>query len=68
MHGHGGTMAKRKPSKRTTIAPKGDKRYVRRDAKGRIKESDSAKRAHPIDRRKRAGRKSKPGQGDKGDR
>jgi len=61
-------MAKRKAAKRTTIEPKGDKRYVRRDAKGRIKESDDAKRASPVDRRKRAKRKSTSGQGDKGDR
>ena len=27
------------PSKRELIAPKGDKRFIRRDEKGRIKES-----------------------------
>jgi hypothetical protein len=31
--------------KRTTIAPKGDKRYIRRDAKGRITESDDVGRS-----------------------
>ena len=31
---------KTKSTKRELIAPRGDKRYIRRDAKGRIKESD----------------------------
>jgi hypothetical protein len=31
---------KTKSKKRELIAPRGDKRYIRRDAKGRIKESD----------------------------
>jgi hypothetical protein len=31
---------KAKSKKRELIAPRGDKRYIRRDAKGRIKESD----------------------------
>jgi hypothetical protein len=54
--------------KRTTIAPKGDKRYIRRDAKGRIKESDDVGRSLAADRRTKAKTKAKPGQGDKGDR
>jgi len=57
----------RKAAKRTLIAPRGDKRYVRRSAKGRFKESDDVSASLSADRRKRAKRKSKPGQGDKGD-
>jgi hypothetical protein len=55
-------------SKRTLIAPKGDKRYIRRDAKGRIKESDDVGRSLAADRRTKAKTVAKPGQGDKGDR
>ena len=54
------------PAKRTLIAPKGDKRYIRRDAKGRIKESDNVGRSLASDRRKKA--VATAGQGDKGDR
>ena len=59
---------KHKASKRELIAPRGDKRYVRRDAKGRIKESDDQGRSLPADRRRKAKTVAKPGQGDKGDR
>jgi hypothetical protein len=44
---------------------KGDKRYVRRDAKGRIRESDEVSRSLAVDRRTRA-TLARPGQGDKG--
>ena len=54
--------------KRETIAPKGDKRYIRRDDKGRIKESDDVGRSLSQDAKKKAKNVSKPGQGDKGDR
>jgi hypothetical protein len=54
--------------KRTTIAPKGDKRYIRRDEKGRIKESDDVGRSLAADRRTKAKTTAKSGQGDKGDR
>ena len=47
---------------------KGDKRYVRRDERGRIKESDEVGRSLAQDRRNRAKTVAKPGQGDKGDR
>ena len=57
----------RKAAKRTLIAPRGDKRYVRRSKKGRFKESDDVSGSLSRDRRKRAKRKAKPGQGDKGD-
>ena len=59
--------ATRKAAKRTLIAPRGDKRYVRRSKKGRFKESDDVSASLSSDRRKRAKRKAKPGQGDKGD-
>ena len=54
--------------KRELIAPRGDKRYIRRDAKGRIKESDDVGRSLSQDRRRKAKTVAKPGQGDKGDR
>jgi len=54
-------------SKRELIAPRGDKRYIRRDTKGRIKESDDVSRSLSADRRRTAKAVAKPGQGDKGD-
>jgi hypothetical protein len=57
----------RKAAKRTLIAPRGDKRYVRRSKTGRFKESDDVSASLSRDRRKRAKRKARPGQGDKGD-
>jgi len=55
-------------SKRELIAPKGDKRYVRRDPKGRFQESDDVGRSLAADRRTKAKTAAKSGQGDKGDR
>jgi len=56
-------------AKRTLIEPHaGDKRYIRRDAKGRIKESVDVGRSLSADRRSKSKTKSKAGQGDKGDR
>jgi hypothetical protein len=58
-----------KAAKRTLIEPHaGDKRYIRRDARGRIKESVDVGRSLSADRRSKSKTKSKPGQGDKGDR
>ena len=45
-----------------------DKRYVRRDDNGRFKESDDVGRSLSQDRKRDAKTKSKPGEGDKGDR
>jgi hypothetical protein len=59
---------KRNSTKRELIAPKGDKRYVRRDAQGQFKESDDVGKSLSQDRRRKATRKVKAGQGDKGDR
>jgi hypothetical protein len=53
--------------KRTTIAPNGDNRYVRRDDKGRITESDDQGRSLSKDREQTAKNKVKPGNGDRGD-
>jgi hypothetical protein len=55
-------------AKRELIKPKGDARYIRRDAKGRIKESDDVGKSLAADRRTKAKTASKPGQGDRGDR
>ena len=60
---------RRASSKRTLIEPHpGDKRYIRRDAKGRIKESDDVSRSLAADQRRTSKTRSKSGQGDKGDR
>ena len=48
------TKKKKTAAKRTLVAPKGDKRYVRRSAKGRFKESDDVGRSLSTDRRKRS--------------
>ena len=55
-------------AKRELIKPNGDARYIRRDDKGRIKESDDVGRSLAADRRTRAKTAAKSGQGDKGDR
>ena len=56
-------------SKRELIEPhKGDKRYIRRDERGRIKESDDVSRSLAADRRVKAETKAKKGEGDRGDR
>jgi hypothetical protein len=60
--------AKRKAAKRTLVAPKGDKRYVRRSTTGRFKESDDVGRSLTGDRKRKATKKAKRGQGDRGDR
>jgi hypothetical protein len=66
------TTAAKKPrkvsGKRELIKPKGDARYIRRDAKGRIKESDDVGRSLKQDRARKAKTKVKSGQGDRGDR
>jgi hypothetical protein len=62
------TAKKKKAAKRELIDTGRDKRYVRRDDEGQFKESDDVGRSLAADRRKNAKRKSKSGQGDKGDR
>ena len=58
---------RKKAAKRTLISPRGDKRYIRRDARGRIKESDDVSRSLSSDARHTAKRKAPKGQGDRGD-
>lgn len=58
---------KKSTGKRTLIAPKGDKRYIKRDEKGRITESDDQGKSLSQDRKKAAKTKVKPGYGDRGD-
>ena len=58
---------KKSVGKRTTIKPKGDARYIRRDERGRIKESDDVGRSLKKDREKKAKKTVKPGYGDRGD-
>jgi hypothetical protein len=70
------TSTKRKPAgtrkkasnKRELISPRGDRRYVRRNAQGKFKESDDVSKLLSADRRRKAKTKTKPGQGDRGDR
>jgi hypothetical protein len=54
--------------KRELIAPNGDKRLIRRNDSGQIKESDDLGRSLSQDVRKPAKGTVKSGQGDKGDR
>ena len=54
--------------KRELIAPKGDKRLVRRDDNGRITESDDLGKSLSQDVQKKAKTPAKRGQGDRGDR
>ena len=56
-------------SKRELIEPTpGDKRYVRRDAKGQFSESVDVSRSLSRDARTQAKTHAEPGQGDRGDR
>ena len=61
--------ASRKPAaKRELIDTGTDKRFVRRDQQGQFKESDDMGRSLTQDRKRKAKKIAKPGQGDKGDR
>lgn len=53
--------------KRSLIAPKGDKRYIKRNDKGQIKESDDQGKSLSRDVKQRAKKTVKPGYGDQGD-
>ena len=59
--------SKRPSSRRELIAPRGDKRFVRRSRSGQFSESDDVSRSLSADRRRKAKTKSKRGQGDRGD-
>lgn len=54
-------------TKREEIAPNGDKRYIRRDEKGRIKSSVEEGASLSADARHKAKKDAGPGQGDRGD-
>lgn len=66
--GKKGTTKKRGSGKRELINTGTDKRFVRRGASGRFKESDDVGRSLSTDRRRKAKTKAKSGQGDRGDR
>lgn len=53
--------------KRELISPNNDKRLIRRDEKGRIKESDDLGKSLRQDVKKAAKTTVKSGQGDRGD-
>lgn len=55
-------------SKRELIDTGTDKRYVRRDKDGKFKESVDVSRSLSADKRHKAKRDAKPGEGDRGDR
>src|ERR1051325_12169692 len=59
---------KRASGKRTRIAPhKGDSRFIRRDTRGRVKESDDVGRSLKQDRARKAKKTVKSGDGERGD-
>jgi hypothetical protein len=55
-------------SKRELIDTGNDKRFVRRDDKGRFKESDDVGRSLAADQRRHSDRQPPRGEGDRGDR
>lgn len=57
----------RSTAKRELIHTEGDKRYVKRRADGRFKESDDVGRSLSVDRRRAAKKAADPGYGDQGD-
>jgi hypothetical protein len=60
--------AKRRPAAKRELVDTGrDKRYVRRDPAGKFNESDDQGRSLRQDRRRKAKKAAKKGQGDKGD-
>jgi hypothetical protein len=61
-------MAKKKSAKRELIDTGRDKRFVRRGEQGQFKESDDVGRSLSQDRKRKAKKSSKAGQGDRGDR
>lgn len=62
-------MSKKQQGDRERIEPnEGDARYVRRDNEGQFSEQEDVGRSHAQDVQKDAKSKSRPGQGDRGDR
>ena len=62
------TAGVKKVANRELVDTGADKRFVRRGAGGKFKESDDVGRSLTVDRRTKARKKVKSGQGDKGDR
>jgi hypothetical protein len=62
------TTSRKRAAKRELIDTGRDKRFVRRGAAGKFRESDDVGKSLAVDRRKRAKTRVKSGQGDKGDR
>jgi hypothetical protein len=62
------TARRKKTTKRELIDTGKDKRFVRRGAAGKFKKSADVSKALSADRRRKAKKKVKSGQGDKGDR
>ena len=62
------TTGRKRAASRARIDTGTDKRFVRRGARGRFKESDDVGKSLTRDRRKKAKATVKSGQGDKGDR
>jgi hypothetical protein len=60
--------AKRSSAKRDLVDTGSNKRYVKRTAKGKFKDSDDVSRALSADTRKAAKKATKAGYGDQGDR
>ena len=60
-------VEKKHDSKRELVDTGNDKRYVRRDEKGRFDEVDDVSRSLSQDVRKHAKNTVPPGQGDRGD-
>ena len=61
-------MTRKGSAKRTLIKTGTDKRFVRRDKRGRFKESDDVGRSLAQDRKKNARTRTVSGHGDRGDR
>ena len=61
------TKTKSRSRGRELIAPKGSKRYVRRNRLGQFKDEVSVGRSLSADRRRQARTKVPKGQGDRGD-
>ena len=62
------TAARKKAAKRELIDTGGDKRFVRRGAAGKFKESDDVSRSLSQDQKRKAKSSTTAGQGDRGDR
>lgn len=62
------TRGAKRSAKRELIDTGRDNRFVRRDNEGQFKESDDVGKSLAQDRRRKAKRGVKAGQGDKGDR